>query len=78
MGSSLLHAFVATTGRLLWLFEEIEIQTEHLGKTLIDILKNEDKYNYELKMNLILRTTETEDKSFNIDLIKSGKMELRK
>lgn len=56
----------------------IEIQTEHLGKTLMDILKNKDKYNYTLDMNLNLKSTVTEDKLFNIDLKKTGVMELRK
>lgn len=56
----------------------IEIQMERIGKTLMDILKDKDKYNYVLDMNLNLKSTETEDKLFNIDLKKTGIMELRK
>lgn len=56
----------------------IEIKTDHLGKTIMDILKNKDKYNYVLNMNLNLKSTETEDKLFNIDLKKTGVMELKK
>ncbi len=56
----------------------IEIQTQNLGKTLVDILKDKDRYNYVLDMNLDLKSTETEDKTFNIDLKKAGILELRK
>ena len=56
----------------------IDIDVSHIGKTVFEILVNKDKYNYNLTLNAVLESVDPLKKSFNFDLTKNGKMELRK
>jgi LEA14-like dessication related protein len=56
----------------------ITIKPEHLGKTVLQILFDKDKYDYTLKLSAVLESIEPEKRFFNLDLVKSGKMELKK
>jgi LEA14-like dessication related protein len=56
----------------------IEINPINLGKTIFEMIINKDTYDYTLTMNAILESTDLLKESFHIDLIKNGKMELKK
>lgn len=56
----------------------IEINPTNLGKTIFEIIINKDTYDYTLSMNAILESSNGFKESFNIDLTKNGKMELKK
>ncbi len=56
----------------------IKINANNLGKTLFEILINKDTYDYILKLNAIIESVDSLKKSFQIDIIKEGRMELRK
>jgi LEA14-like dessication related protein len=56
----------------------IEINVNNIGKTVFEILINKDTYDYTLTLNAILESSDPLKKSFQVDLIKSGKIELKK
>ena len=56
----------------------IEINPTNLGKTIFQMIINKDTYDYTLTMNAILESSNGFKESFNIDLTKNGKMELKK
>ncbi|MBC7862498.1 MAG: LEA type 2 family protein [Bacteroidia bacterium] len=56
----------------------IEIKVANFGKTVFEILFNKDKYNYTLTLDATLESTDSLKQSFHIDLVTSGKMELKK
>jgi len=56
----------------------IEINPKNIGKTIFEIIINKDNYDYILTLNAILESTDPLKKSFQIDITKNGKMELRK
>ena len=56
----------------------IKINANNIGKTLFEILINKNTYDYTLKLNAILESVDSLKKSFRIDIIKEGKMKLRK
>lgn len=56
----------------------ITIIPKHIGKTGIDVLKNKDNYNYLFELNAILESTDPLKKTFHINLIKEGVLELVK
>jgi LEA14-like dessication related protein len=56
----------------------IEINIKNIGKTIFEVIINNDNYDYTLTLNAILESTDPLKKSFHIDLRKTGKMELKK
>jgi len=56
----------------------IAINTQHIFKTIFEVITNNDKYDYTLKLNATLETRDSLKENFRINLIKSGKMELKK
>jgi len=56
----------------------IKINVNNIGKTVFQIIVNKDNYDYTLTLKAILESTDPFKESFNIDIAKSGKMELRK
>lgn len=55
----------------------VEINVNRIGKTIFQIVTNKDTYDYTLKMNAVLSSSDPFKKSFLIDIAKTGKMELR-
>jgi LEA14-like dessication related protein len=56
----------------------IEITTTNIGKTVFDVIMNRDNYEYTLRLNALLESTDPDKKTFTLDLTKTGNMELRK
>ncbi|MDZ4664765.1 MAG: LEA type 2 family protein [Bacteroidota bacterium] len=56
----------------------IKINTNHPGITLFQILANKDKYIYALNMQASMESVGPEKLSFDLDLNKTGTIELRK
>lgn len=56
----------------------MEISPKHIARTLFDVIVDKDSYDYTLTLNAILEATDPLKDSFPIDLIKKGKMELKK
>jgi len=61
-----------------YVYLPIEIKINNLGKILFNILMNKDKYTYQLTVEAVLESTDPIKKSFHIDLVKNGVMELKK
>lgn len=55
----------------------MEISMNNLGRTFVDILMNNDNYDYTLNINAVLTTDKTNE-LIHLDLLKTGKMELKK
>lgn len=56
----------------------ITISPDHLARTFFDVLINADNYDYTLIIKASLESVGPVHQSFDIDLTKTGKMELRK
>jgi LEA14-like dessication related protein len=56
----------------------IGINVSNLGKTALQVLMNRDNYDYTLKLHAVLEATQLFNRSFLVELEKSGKMELMK
>ncbi|HTL80882.1 MAG TPA: hypothetical protein VL651_04220 [Bacteroidia bacterium] len=56
----------------------VKIDVFNMGRTMFDILINKDQWDYTLKLNANLRSTDPVELTFHLDLTQSGKMELRK
>jgi LEA14-like dessication related protein len=56
----------------------IEIDPKNITKTLFDILMNRDLYDYTLTLNALLESAGLSEETFHINLVKTGKMELKK
>jgi hypothetical protein len=56
----------------------IIITPDRLVRTFFDVLINEDNYDYTLCIKASLEPVGSVNQSFDIDLTKTGKMELRK
>ncbi len=56
----------------------IEISIKNIGKTIFDVIINKDNYDYSLTLDAILETTQPFKQSFNIDITRDGRMELKK
>lgn len=56
----------------------ITISPDHLARTFFDVLINADNYDYTLIIKASLESAGPVHQSFDIDLTKTGKMELRK
>jgi LEA14-like dessication related protein len=56
----------------------ITIKPKNIGKTVLQVLFDKDKYDYTLTLKAVLESVEPEKKIFNLNLIKTGKMELKK
>jgi len=56
----------------------LEINVKNIGRIIFDVLINNDNYDYILTLNAILESTDPLKESFHINLIKNGKMELKK
>lgn len=56
----------------------IEIKTDHIGKTILDILLNKDQYKYTFQLNAKMESAEPNKITFNLDLFQKGKIELKK
>jgi LEA14-like dessication related protein len=56
----------------------IEINVDNMGKTFLDIVRNKDNYYYTLSIKSVIESTDSTKRSFNIDITKDGRMELRK
>jgi LEA14-like dessication related protein len=56
----------------------IEINPQNIVRTFFDVLTNKDVYDYTLTLNALIESTDPLKSSFSIDLIKKGKMELKK
>jgi len=56
----------------------IKINVDNLGKTVYDIMRNQDSYSYTLVLNAILESTEPINESFKVNITKTGRVELKK
>jgi LEA14-like dessication related protein len=56
----------------------MEINIDHVGKILWAVLTDKDNYDYVLSMNATIESTSPLTETFRVELIKSGKMELKK
>lgn len=56
----------------------LEINVEKIGKTLFQILINKDNYNYVLTLNALIASSYPMTASFQINMVKTGHMELKK
>jgi LEA14-like dessication related protein len=56
----------------------VKIEIEHIGRTLFQILTDRDKYHYTLKLDAVLISPDVSGQTFHLDLIKKGKVELKK
>jgi LEA14-like dessication related protein len=56
----------------------IEISPKNIARTVFDIIIDKDSYDYTLTLNAVLESADPFKASFPIDLVKVGKMELRK
>jgi LEA14-like dessication related protein len=56
----------------------ITIKPKNIGKTMLQVFFDKDKYDYTLTLKAVLESVEPEKKFFNLDLTKNGKMELKK
>lgn len=56
----------------------IEISPKSIAKTFFDVLRNKDNYDYTLTLNANLESSGPVKDSFAINLVKIGKMELKK
>jgi LEA14-like dessication related protein len=56
----------------------IEIDLNHIGKTLFNVLRNKDTYDYTLSLEATLETSHPLQESFHLDITKSGNIELKK
>ena len=61
-----------------FIYLPIEIEVKHLGKTLFNILTNKDTYNYSLRIEAYLESISPFRESFQVDITKNGKIELKK
>jgi LEA14-like dessication related protein len=61
-----------------FIYLPITITPKHVARTIFDVLINKDNYEYTLSLKASLESTDPVDQLFDIDLTKSGKMELRK
>jgi LEA14-like dessication related protein len=61
-----------------YIYVPIEINVKNMGKTAFQVLMNKDQYDYTLTLHAILKSIQPFNRSFLIDLEKSGKMELKK
>ncbi len=59
-------------------FLPIEMHPKNLVKTIFNILRNKDNYDYVLTLNATLESYDPLKQSFHIDLVKNGEMELKK
>ena len=56
----------------------LEINVKHIGKTVFQILINKDNYDYILALNATMESLGPVKQSFQVDLVKEGKIELKK
>jgi LEA14-like dessication related protein len=56
----------------------IEININHVGKMFWAVLNDKDNYDYTLFMNATIESISPVKESFQVELIKSGRMELKK
>ena len=56
----------------------ITVKPKNIGKTVLQVLFDKDKYDYTLTLKAVLESVEPEKRFFNLDLTKTGKMELKK
>jgi len=56
----------------------IEINPKSIGKTIFDIIFDNDNYDYTITLNALLESTEPLKETFKINISKSGNMELIK
>lgn len=56
----------------------IEINTNNIGKTIMEILRNKDQYNYTLILDANLESKDTDKTTFHLNLTQKGKLELKK
>jgi hypothetical protein len=56
----------------------MEINITHVGKMLWAVLNDRDNYEYTLSMNATIESISLVKESFQIELINSGNMELKK
>lgn len=56
----------------------IEINLNNIGKTIFDVIINNDNYDYTLTLSAILESSDPLKEYFYIDISKSGRMELKK
>ncbi len=56
----------------------VEVDLKHIAQTLLDVLLNEDNYNYTLKINALVESPDPGKEPTHINLVKEGKMELKK
>jgi hypothetical protein len=51
---------------------------DNMGKTVFQVMMNKDKYHYTLSLHALFRSIDPFSRSFDMDLEKSGNMELKK
>jgi LEA14-like dessication related protein len=56
----------------------ITITPKNLGKTIFDIARNKDNYAYTLSLDGKLESSTTPKRNFQVSIVKSGRMELKK
>jgi LEA14-like dessication related protein len=56
----------------------IEINTKHIGKTVLDVMRNKDQYNYTLLLEAFLESKDTDKTTFHLNLSQKGELELKK
>lgn len=56
----------------------LKVDLKNIGKTLLDVITNEDNYEYILTLNGIVKSPHDNQEPVKINLIKEGKMELKK
>jgi LEA14-like dessication related protein len=56
----------------------MNIGISHIGKVFWSVLRDKDNYDYTLSMNALIESTSPINESFLVEVIKSGRMELKK
>ena len=61
-----------------YVYLPVEITLKNAGRTMWDILMNKDNYEYNIHLNAVMESTDPIEKLIHLDLVKTGKMELKK
>ncbi|MFL5762721.1 MAG: LEA type 2 family protein [Bacteroidia bacterium] len=56
----------------------VEINPKKISRTLLDVITNNDTYDYSLNVNAVLSLPDQPGQTFHVDLVKTGRIELKK
>jgi LEA14-like dessication related protein len=56
----------------------VKINMKHIGKTLMDVIRNNDNYNYSLVVDANVKSLDAQDQPCHVNLVKYGRLELKK